>query len=79
MIEKGSSLLPKGVTGLDGSFDAGSVVNISFNGTTFARGISPFSSQELVRVIGLGTPEIKKIFPDRKHCEAVHRDSLVLL
>lgn len=79
VIEKGSSLLPKGITGVEGAFDKGCVVNIKTNGDTFARGISAFSSAELLRVIGLGTDDIKKIYPSRKHCEAIHRDSLVLM
>ena len=79
VVEKGSSLLPKGVTGLDGAFATGAVVEIKANGQTFARGIASFSSAELVRVIGRDTDEIKNIYPDRKHCEAVHRDALVLL
>jgi glutamate 5-kinase len=79
VVGKGSSLLPKGITGIEGTFDKGSVVNIKTNGDTFARGISAFSSAELLRVIGLGTDEIKRIYPARKHCEAIHRDSLVLM
>jgi glutamate 5-kinase len=79
VVKKGSSLLPKGITGIEGSFDQGCVINIKADGNTFARGISAFSSAELLRVIGLGTDEIKRIYPDRKHCEAIHRDSLVLM
>jgi glutamate 5-kinase len=79
VITKGSSLLPKGLTGLEGTFEAGDVINIRFGGQTFARGISAFSSHELLRVIGVKSEEIRRIYPGRKHCEAVHRDSLVLM
>ena len=79
VVEGGSSLLPKGVTGLDGTFDTGAVVNIRSKDGIFARGIASFSSAELLRAIGRDTKEIRKIYPDRKHCEAVHRDALVLM
>ncbi|MBN1403470.1 MAG: glutamate 5-kinase [Opitutales bacterium] len=79
VLEDGSSLLPKGVTGVDGNFEAGAVVNIRNNGDTFARGISSFSSAELLQVLGRDSDAIRQIFSGRKHCEAVHRDSLVLL
>lgn len=79
LVEAGSSLLPKGVTGIDGDFETGAVVNIRTADGIFARGIASFSSAELVRVIGLDSKEIRRIYPERKHFEAVHRDALVLL
>jgi glutamate 5-kinase len=79
LVADGSSLLPKGVTGFEGEFDSGGVVNIRANGATFARGICTYSSEELLRVVGRDSKEIRGLFPERKHCEAVHRDSLVLL
>jgi glutamate 5-kinase len=79
ILEGGSSLLPKGLTGIEGEFDAGAVVNIKAEGETFARGVASFSSVQLLRTIGRDSAEIRKIYPDRKHCEAVHRDALVIL
>jgi glutamate 5-kinase len=75
----GSSLLPKGVTGVEGEFEAGEVVNIKSAGETFARGVASFSSAELLRAIGRDSKEIRRIYPERHHFEAVHRDALVLL
>jgi len=79
LVEKGSSLLPKGLTGIEGVFEAGALVNIKEGGETFARGIASFSSAELLRAIGRDTAEIRRIYPDRRHFEAVHRDALVIL
>lgn len=79
VADGGSSLLPKGITGFEGTFETGDIVNIRANGTTFARGICTYSSAELLQVLGRGSADIRPIFPDRKHFEAVHRDSLVLL
>lgn len=79
VVADGSSLLPRGITGFEGDFRKGAIVNIRQNGETFARGVSTYSSDELKAVIGRGTSELKTTFPDRKHFEAVHRDSLVLL
>ncbi|HNX04323.1 MAG TPA: glutamate 5-kinase, partial [Opitutales bacterium] len=79
LISGGSSLLPKGVTGIEGEFESGAVVNVKYSGETFARGIASFSSGELLRVVGRDSKEIRRIYPERKHFEAVHRDALVLL
>lgn len=79
VIADGSSLLPKGLTGIDGCFEEGAVVNIRCEGDTFARGICAFSSDELLGILGKASSEIKAQYPERRHFEAVHRDSLVLL
>jgi glutamate 5-kinase len=79
VVEGGSSLLPKGLTGIEGAFESGDVVNIRSDGGTFARGICGYSSGELLKVLGKSSSDIRSIFPERKHCEAVHRDALVLL
>ncbi|MGJ3242349.1 MAG: glutamate 5-kinase [Opitutales bacterium] len=78
--ETGGSLLAKGVTAVEGSFDRGAVVSIaSPDGTVFAKGLSQYSQLHLQQVAGLSTDDIKRIFPRRKRLEVVHRDGLVLL
>ena len=65
--EKGTSLLPPGVTKCDGKFSAGEVVRVcDANGTEFARGISAFSSDALNA-------------RDLPRSEVIHRDNLVIL
>lgn len=77
---KGGSLLAKGVSAVNGSFQAGEIVNIADpSGDAFARGVAQFSSEELARVSRLSSEEIRRLFPNRKRLEVVHRNSMVML
>ena len=78
--EKGSSLLAKGVTAIEGDFASGDVIAIvSPEGKAIARGIAQFSAAESRSIAGQASAEIAKKFPGRKRLELVHRDSLVVL
>jgi glutamate 5-kinase len=66
---QGTSLLPVGVTGIDGNFAAGDAVELAGpEGRPFAIGISDWSASDLRRELGR-----------RGAGEAVHRANLVLL
>jgi glutamate 5-kinase len=75
--ERGSSLLPVGITGVDGEFAAGDAVEVVTDGEVVGKGIVNFSAAELGRIKGLKTPEIREVLP-RAADEAVHRDYFVL-
>jgi glutamate 5-kinase len=80
--EGSASLLPVGVVDVRGEFDAGDAVDIAASGggpdgRVLAKGICNYSAQELRRVIGLKSAEVREILP-RATDEAVHRDYLVL-
>jgi glutamate 5-kinase len=78
--EGGKSLLAVGVTGASGSFAAEDIVNIAGpDGAVFARGVTAFAGDEIPRVAGKSSDELRAVFPGRKHLEVVHRDNLVLL
>ena len=82
--EEGKSLLAVGVTGAEGAFAAGDIVNLALDEggtppTPFARGVTAFGADEIPRVAGRTTDEIRVLDPARKHLEVVHRDNLVLL
>jgi glutamate 5-kinase len=78
--ERGTSLLAAGITGADGEFAAGDVVNIAApDGSVIARGTSSFSSSITATIAGKKGDELHALFPGRKHLEVVHRDDLVLL
>lgn len=76
--ESGSSLLPVGITGVEGSFDAGDAVEVTANGSTIGKGIVDFSSAELGRVIGLKSAEVRERLPHAAD-EVIHRDRFVLV
>jgi glutamate 5-kinase len=78
--EGGKSLLAVGVTGSSGGFAAGDIVNVAGpDGAVFARGVTTFDEEELPRIAGKSTDDLRQFYPGRKHLEIVHRDHLVLL
>ncbi len=80
LCNDGRSLLAKGVKGSSGKFSAGDIITIeNLQGTAIAHGVSQFSSEEIARISGKDTKEIKQLYPNRKRFEIVHRDSLVIL
>jgi glutamate 5-kinase len=75
--ERNSSLLPVGITAVEGDFEPGDAVEVSANGRPIGKGIVNYSAAELARVLGLKTPEVRELLP-RAADEAVHRDYFVL-
>jgi glutamate 5-kinase len=79
LLGRGTSLLPVGVVGCDGSFAAGDAVEVrSADGARLVgKGISSFSAEELRLVAGLKTGEVREVLGDAAD-EVVHRDQFVL-
>ena len=80
MCEKGSSLLPAGITAVAGEFEAGDAISILDEaGQEFARGLVNYSSKECRKIAGCRSEEIAKKIGYKNYDEAVHRDNIVLL
>jgi glutamate 5-kinase len=75
--ERGSSLLPVGITEVEGEFQEGDAVEVVTDGEVVGKGIVNFSAAELGRVKGLKTPQVREVVPSAAE-EAVHRDYFVL-
>jgi glutamate 5-kinase len=75
--EKGSSLLPVGITGVEGSFDAGEAVEVVVDAEVVGKGICNYSADEMRRIQGLKSAEVQELMPHAA-VEAVHRDYFVL-
>jgi glutamate 5-kinase len=75
--EQGSSLLPVGVTGVEGEFGAGDAVEVVCNGDVVGKGIVNYSAAELARIKGMKSTEVAERIPDAAE-EAVHRNYFVL-
>jgi glutamate 5-kinase len=76
LVGDGRSLLPIGVTEIEGRFDRGDVVSIvGPDGEQFARGISNYDSEATNLIRGKRSNEL----PDSAGEEIVHRDNLVIL
>jgi glutamate 5-kinase len=80
VVERRASLLPAGVTGVDGSFVAGDPVDlVDQNGHAVARGLVNFDASELPALLGRSTRELAKQLGTAYEREIVHRDDLVVL
>jgi glutamate 5-kinase len=80
ITDRGSSLLPAGVTGCEGSFLSGDTVElISPHGEVIARGLVGYDSEEIPRLLGKTTKELSEKFGEEYGHELVHRDEMVLL
>jgi glutamate 5-kinase len=80
LVEHGKSLLPVGVTGVQGQFDRGQAVRLlSPDGIEIARGIVNYDSASLVAIKGHYSGEIPSILGYQFGPTVVHRDNLVLV
>ena len=80
IVERRASLLPAGVTGVDGTFVAGDPIDlVDENGNTVARGLVNFDATELPPLLGRSTRELAKQLGTAYEREVVHRDDLVVL
>ena len=75
--ERGSSLLPVGIVGVEGEFAAGDAVEIVSGADIVGKGISNYSAAELDRIKGLRSEAVLERMPNASE-EAVHRDHFVL-
>jgi len=75
--EQGSSLLPVGVTSVEGQFEAGEAVEVVSDGAVVGKGICNYSAEEMRRISGLKSGEVRELMPHAAD-EAVHRDYFVL-
>ncbi len=78
--ERGTSLLPVGVVEVRGEFQAGDAVEVAATdagGRAIGKGIVNYSAEELRRIKGLKTSEVRELLPHASQ-EAVHRDYFVL-
>jgi glutamate 5-kinase len=81
VVARRKSLLPAGITAVDGSFAAGDPVDLvdAGSGTAVARGLVNYDAVELPALLGRSTPELAAALGPGYEREVVHRDDLVLL
>ena len=76
----GKSLLPIGVTAVEGYFERGDVVAcVDAVGVEVARGLVNYSASEAARIMRKPSTEIEKILGYVDEAELIHRDNLILL
>jgi glutamate 5-kinase len=76
---KGKSLLAIGVVDARGNFRKGDIVSLQdAGGTEFARGLSNYSVDDLLKIKGLKTEQIADTLGHRPYDEVIHRDNMAL-
>ncbi|HEX8055823.1 MAG TPA: glutamate 5-kinase [Novosphingobium sp.] len=79
-LAKGSSLLAKGITEVEGLFQRGDAIAIrDGEGRTLAHGLSEYDAVECARLIGTHSSEQAEILGYAPRSAVVHRDQLILL
>lgn len=77
-LARGNSLLPAGVTAVEGSFERGDpVIVCDADGTELARGLVAYGRDDAQRILGRQSGEIENILGYRGREEMIHRDDLV--
>jgi glutamate 5-kinase len=76
---QGKSLLPIGITGVDGDFGEGAMVScVDPDGVPFAKGLVNYKASDIKKFMGLKTSEIEKRLGYKSYDEVIHRDNLVM-
>lgn len=77
--ERGASLLPSGLTHVDGGFDQGDAIEVCCGSVVLAKGIAQYDAESLRKIAGRRSSEIEsRLGYSNGEC-AIHRDDLVLL
>lgn len=80
LTEMGRSLLPSGITHIDGQFEVGDYVKcVNQDGKKIAKGLTNYSSKDLEQIMGKKTSEIEKVLGYKYSDEVIHRNNLVLV
>jgi glutamate 5-kinase len=79
LVDRNKSLLPAGVTKVEGEFARGDVIAIyGADGAPVARGLSNYSAADVERIRGKRTADVRALLADAAYDEVVHRDNLVI-
>lgn len=80
VVQRRLSLLPAGITSIEGTFVAGDPVDLlDENDHIVARGLVNFDAQELPSLLGRSTRELARELGPAYEREVVHRDALVII
>jgi glutamate 5-kinase len=79
-LKAGKSLLPAGITAVDGAFARGDTVLVRGpDGAEIGRGLSGYDAGEAMRIIGRSSRDIPGILGYAGRSAMIHRDDLVLI
>ena len=77
LLTQNKSLLPSGITSVDGNFDAGESVNIICGDKELGRGLVRYSSEQIRQIAGQKSQAIREKLGFSLGSEVIHKDDLV--
>ncbi len=79
LVSNGKSLLPSGITAVEGEFRVGAAVSVkSPKGQVLGIGLVNYDARDVRRIMGLNTRDIRNRLGAKPYDEVVHRDNLVI-
>lgn len=79
VLHRGKSLLPIGVTGVEGDFDEGSPVSVvDVEGSDVGTGLVNYCASDIRKIMGIKTNRIESRLGQKTYDEIIHRDNLVI-
>ena len=80
ILKNGSSLLPVGITGIEGHFTEGDTVSVIYENEELARGITHYSSDDIEMIKGHHTKNLKSALGfEPPYDTVIHRDNLLVM
>ena len=80
VVNRRASLLPAGITGVEGAFEAGDPVDLADeSGHVVARGLVNYDAKEIPGLMGRSTRWLSSKLGQEYEREVIHRDDLVIL
>ncbi|MPN51619.1 Glutamate 5-kinase [bioreactor metagenome] len=74
-----NSLLPAGIVDVEGSFDRGDVVKLECDGKIFAKGITDYTSEELMKIKGVHTHQIENVLGYSNYNNVIKKENIGIL
>jgi len=79
ILERGKSLLPSGIVGVEGEFSVGAPVEFKKgNNEILGKGLVNYSAVDIRKIMGLRSNKIKDQLGYKPYDEVIHRDNLVI-
>jgi len=79
ILNRGTSLLPSGIVHVEGEFNMGAPVEFkNDDNETLGIGLVNYSSDDIRKIMGLKSNQIKKILGHKPYDDVIHRDNLAI-
>ena len=78
-LKSNSSLLASGITGVEGHFSRGNLINIVYNNKKMAQGLTNYSSKEIELIKGKKSSEFGHYLKNCDYKEIIHKNNLYLI